>query len=137
LGLLVRWIWAQSSWCAVVSQRLIALLDRLLNWLAEDIRGVFLELFNPMEGLLLHEEVHPIEPIVIFLKSGNFLLSQGEVLFPQGVEPIEVINVSLQLSILNLDIFVESLLVLQVSPQSRDLSVPKIQLILLRILGLT
>ena len=89
-----------------------------------------------MESFLLHEKVHAIQSIVVLLKSGHLFFSKNKVLFSEGIQPIEIINIRLEFSILRLDILVESLLVLQVSSESRNFTVPEVQLILLRILRL-
>ena len=48
------------------------------------------------EGLLLHEHVHSVNPIVVFLETLGFLLGQGKFLVLQVEQSGQVVSVSLQ-----------------------------------------
>ena len=84
------------------------------------------------EGFLLHEHVHPVDPLVVFLQALRLLLGERKLLVLQVEQSLQVVAVSLQLLIGLLQVLGESVLNGQVPLQSAHLSVEVVQLILLR-----
>jgi hypothetical protein len=140
LSLFVRWIRPQghgASVAALWSRRwLIPLLFSASRRVESDLRALFLQLIDAMERLLLHEDVHPVQAVVVLLEAGHFLPGEDKVLLPEAVLPIKIVDISLEFSVLHLDVLIEGVLILQVSPQGWDFTVPEVQFILLRILRL-
>ena len=91
-----------------------------------------LELVDAVESFLLHQQVHAIQPLVVLLEAADFSPGQGHIFVSEVDNPLQVLDLFLELSIFWLHIFAEGLLVLQVPSQSCNLAVPEIELVLLR-----
>uniref|UniRef100_A0A7S3CHG5 Secreted protein n=1 Tax=Strombidium rassoulzadegani TaxID=1082188 RepID=A0A7S3CHG5_9SPIT len=97
---------------------------------------VLLEAVDAVEGLFLHELVHAVEPLVVLLEPEYLLLGQPQVLLLKIQLALEVVVLRLQLAVERLEVFGEGLVVLKVPLERGNLSVPEVELVLLRALGL-
>ena len=105
----------------------------VIDWLETWLRGVRFggTHFDCLESFLLNELVHPVESLVVFLKTGGLFLGQDKGLFLHIHHSRQVVDISLKFAVLVLHLFAKLLGVLEISFECHNFTVPKVQLILM------